>query len=252
MLSGILAEEAFGFILLLTRFAALIFIMPAFGDTSIPRNVRTYMALGIALAIFPAVREFLPALPGNVISLFFVIAMEFLIGVIIATTTRILMSTMNVAGTIIAFQTGLSAAQSFDPSQGTQGVLVASFLTLMAVTMVFATDTHHLMIMGMVHSYVMFPVGEAIPIADFAGIVTYFVSATFRLGVQISAPFILYSFVFNLALGLISKLIPQFQVFFVSMPVNIFLGFGLLMFVLTSMMMLFMEKFKEHLLQFLG
>lgn len=252
MLGEVLPDEAFGFMMVFVRFSALVFLMPALGDRSVPQRVRLSLGLALTLALFPVVGENVPGVPDTVGGMVAILLMEFITGMVIALAARILFVSTNIAGTVIAFQSGLAAAQNFDPSQGTQSALVSTLLTLVAVTLVFATDTHHLMIMGFANSYALFPVGEAIPAADFAGLVTHFISSTFRLGIQIAAPFIVYAFVFNLSLGLIAKLIPQFQVFFVGLPINILLGFALMSAVIGSMMMLFLEVFQAHLLQLVG
>lgn len=252
MLSSVLPNEAFAFFMVFVRFSALVFLMPALGDKSIPMRVRLMTGLALSLALFPVVRDSVPPVPPLLGDMIAILIKEFITGMIIALAARILFVSTNVAGTVIAFQSGLAAAQNFDPSQGTQSALVSTFLTLVGVTLVFATDTHHLMIMGFANSYQLFPVSEMIPAADFAGLVTHYISSTFRLGIQIAAPFLVYAFVFNLSLGLIAKLIPQFQVFFVGLPINILLGFALMSAVIGSMMMLFIERFQQHLLQLVG
>ena len=252
MLDTVLPQEAFGFLLVLTRLLALILVMPALGDTTIPSNIRIYMALAFALVIYPAVQNHIPAMPDNVLELFYLLAYELLLGLALALATRLTMTAVHVAGTIIAYQTGLASAQVFDPSQGTQSGLLASFLTLIATTLIFTANLHHLMILGFANSYELFPVAGAIPAEDFAGLVVYFTASSFALGVQIAGPFLVYAFVFNLSLGLINRMIPQFQVFFVGLPINVYLGFALLMVVVGSLMSFFMEHFQALLLALLG
>ncbi len=227
-------------------------LMPGLGERSIPRRARVMLSVALSIIVYMNVRSELPAIPQSVPMLFFLLARELLIGIMIATVARIILGAIHTTGAIIAMLTGLAAAQSFDPNQGSQSAMVSTFLTLVAVTMIMVTDTHHLMILGMQQSYVTFPVGTAVPFADLAGIAAHYVASSFRFAVQIASPFIVYSLIFNTSLGLIARMVPQFQVFFVAMPVNILLGLALLMLLLGTMMSMFMAHFRTYLLQFMG
>jgi flagellar biosynthetic protein FliR len=157
------------------------------------------------------------------------------------------MSALHVAGNIIAMQTGLAFAQNVDPTQGTQSAIVASFLSMLAVTLIFATDLHHLLIAAMRDSYVLFKPGEILPVGDFLQMAIKAVSGAFVLGVQLSAPFVVFGLVFYIGLGLLSKLMPQIQIFFIAMPANIGLGFALLFLILGAMMTWFLQGFEQSL-----
>ncbi len=252
MLGDVLPQEAFGFILISMRLAAIFLVIPVLGDRSIPRRVRAGFAILLTLVIYPSVQTGIPALPDSIVTLTVMAARELLIGSMIGMAMRFLMSATHVAGSVIAFQTGLAAAQSFDPAQGTQSVIVAAFMNLVAVTLILVTDLHHMMIMAIVYSYTNFPIGEAIPYADFATAATQSVSSSFALGFQMAAPFIVYAMVFNISLGLISRMIPGFQVFFVGLPLNLAMGFLLMALLLGALMSLFLGRFEELLLGMLG
>lgn len=252
MLGEVLPAEAFGFLLVTVRLAALVMVMPVLGDTTIPQRMRVAFAFALSLIVYSSVRDLLPPMPQNVFALFALLLRELLVGLIIGLATRILMSATHVAGTVIAFQTGLGAAQSFDPAQGSQSAIVAAFMTYIAITMIVVLDLHHLMIMGMAHSYQKFPVGEPLAYADLATLITNMVSASFLLGFHMAAPFIVYSIVFNTSLGLIARMAQGFQVFFIGMPVNIFMGFALMMILMGGMMQLFTDRMRDLLLDFMG
>ena len=191
-------------------------------------------------------------MPAGPFALFVLLAHELLIGLIIGTVARIIMASVHTTGTVIAFQVGLAAAQSFDPNQGGQSALVATFMTVIAVTLVFVTETHHLMIEGMYFSYTRFPVGGELQVLDFAMLVTKMVSTAFELGVQLASPFMVYGLVYNVSLGLVARLMPQMPVFFVGMPLNIILGFLLLSLVIGSIMTVYTEHFIDLLTGFMG
>jgi len=252
VLGRILPAEAFGFLLITIRLAALVMVMPVLGDHTVPRRTRVAFALALSLVIYPSLKHVLPPMPDSIIELAALFIRELTIGLMMGLVTRILLTATHTAGSLIAFTTGLSAAQSFDPSQGSQSAMISTFMTLMAVTMIGVTDMHHLLIMGMVNSYQKFPVGMSVPYTDFAMVTVHYVSWAFMLGVQLAMPFMVYGFVYYLGLGLISRMIQGFQVFFVGMPVNLFFGFALLMMLLGSIINVFLDRFGQHLVDFVG
>lgn len=252
MLANVLSAEIFGFLLITVRLAALIMVVPIFGEQSIPARARVGFSFVVALVVYPTISNSLPTMPASVVSLVLMFIQELTIGLILGLSIRILLSSLHTAGSIIAFQIGLAAAQAFDPAQGTQSVIVAAFFNLVATVMILATDLHHLMLKGMVYSYHKFPIGEAVPITDFASLVTGFVVGAFLLGFQIASPFIVYGMTYNLGLGLVARMVQGFQVFFVGMPINIFLGFVLISVLLASIMNLFLSRFEELLLAMIG
>ena len=99
---------------------------------------------------------------------------------VLGLTARLTISALQVAGSVIAQQLGLGFVTAVDPTQGQQGLLVGNFLTLLGVTLIFATDLHHLIIAGLNDSYRLFQPGEVPVAADVATLVTNTVGGAFR------------------------------------------------------------------------
>jgi len=250
-LAELLPTELFAFLLVFSRMGAMIMLLPALGETAIPQRLRLAMALAISFLVYSLVRSILPPMPAQPFMLALLIISEILIGVLIGASIRLLMSALHTAGTIIAMQSGLAMAQAFDPAQGAQSALMSTFLTLMAVVLIFITNMHHMMIAAMYDSYSLFPVGGDLNMADFAETVVSTVAKSFLLGVQISAPFIVYGLIFNIGLGILGRLMPQLQVFFIAMPLNIAVGFLILGMVLAAGMNWFLQHMESSLGAFL-
>lgn len=248
----LLPAEAFAFLLVFVRLAALFALAPALGEQQIPVRIRVAAALGVTMLLHGTLREALPPMPDRPMMLAGLVAGEFLIGLMIAGAARILFNALNIAGTIIAFQTSLASSQQFDPTQGTQSAIFASFMSVLGVALIFATDTHLLMLDAMIGSYDVFPPGRLPPAGDFASLAVDLVARSFTLGIQMAAPFIVFGVVFNVGLGLIARLMPQLPVFFIAMPLNIFLGLLVLLIALPAMMMWFVHVFGETLMTFGG
>ncbi|WP_374764625.1 flagellar biosynthetic protein FliR [Yunchengibacter salinarum] len=252
MLGDVLPAEAFGYLLVLVRMLPMALIMPALGDRSIPTRIRTTLAMVISLPVYLSVQAHLPDMPASPFGLGALMLRELLLGSMVAYAARVLVSASHVAGTVIAFNTGLAAAQSFDPSQGTQSATVATLLTLIATALIFVTDLHHVLILGMVESYTKFPAGSELMVADFAGVMIGFVSDAFYLGIQMASPFMVYALIFNTGLGLVARLSPSLQIFFIAMPMNILVGFTLLSLVVGTIMRVYLDHVRQMFLGFMG
>lgn len=247
-----LPETAFTFMLIFSRLAAMIMLMPALGETSIPAQVRIVMAFLLSLVMMPLVASTYGAIPATVPGLAFIVFSEVAVGLFIGGAARIIMSALHVAGNIIALQMSLAFAQNVDPTQGQQGVLVANFLSLLAVTLIFATNLDHLLIAAMRDSYELFIPGQPIPVGDFSQMAVRLVSDSFRIGLQLAAPFLVFGLVFYVGIGILSRLMPQIQIFFIAMPANISLGLVLLLFLVGAMMTWFLQGFEQSISMFAG
>jgi flagellar biosynthetic protein FliR len=149
------------------------------------------------------------------------IAQEITCGVVIGAIARLIMSALQVAGYLIATQTGLAYAQTVDPTMGVQGAIVGTFFSLMGTVMIFATNMHHLAIGAIEGSYRMLPPGGAFPTGDLAELAIRYTSGAFLMGLQLAAPFVVFGFVVTASIGLLARLMPQLQVFFVAMPIDV-------------------------------
>ncbi len=248
MIIKILPEVTVIYVLIFARLGATMMLMPSVGETSIPTNVRLGLSLLLTFVLYPIVAKSYPAgISKSMAMLFIYLAGEIAVGLAVGTASRLIMSSTQVAGTIIANQMGLGFAQSVDPSQGQQGVLFGNFLSMLAVTMVFATDLHHLAIMAATSSFTLFPPGQWMPVGDFAQAAILLVAESFRVGIQISAPFLAFGLVFYLGLGVLSRLMPQFQIFFAAMPLNIIGGMTLFSLLIGTLMLWYMEHVRDGL-----
>lgn len=153
------------------------------------------------------------------------------------------LAALSVAGSVIAQQLGLGFVTSIDPTQGAQGALVGNFLSILGMALLFATDTHHLVIGALSASYKAFAPGELIPSGDIAALATQAFTTAFKIGIQLASPFIVFGLVFNVGLGLLARMMPQMQVYFVGVPLSIMAGFVILIMVIATMMTTFLDYF---------
>ena len=237
-----LAPYVFAAALVFARLGAVLVLLPGFGEPGIPPRIRLAFALAFAAALAPRIAPVLPELPDQPGVMAGMIALEALIGLMIGAAARLLLAASSVAGQIIGYQTGLAMAQSFDPAQGQSGALPATFLNLTFITLLFVTNMHHMLLEAAANSYAVMPAGEA-PMWEDAALwaLSIFVDA-FMIGVQLAAPLIVFGLVFYLGLGVLSRLMPQAQIFFIAMPLNILIGFSILAIALGGMALVWLER----------
>jgi len=252
MLDEFLSVNIFAFLLVFIRLGAAFMVVPGFGEAFVPARVRLGIALTVSLLVLPFAADQIPVEPGTPIELLLLMLGEIVIGLVMGGVLRLLLSSLHVAGTIIAQQSGLAAAQFFDPAQMTQGAITSTFLTLMGLTMIFVTDMHHLFIEGTFATYRLFPIGQVPDFGNISILITDFVQASFKLGFQMSAPFLVFGITFYIGIGLINRLMPQVQIFFVAMPLQIILSFAILAITIGASMMWFINYYEEALMRFLG
>src|SRR4029077_7505024 len=168
---------------------------------------------------------------------------EIIIGVVLGATARVTLSALAVAGSVIAQQLGLGFVTAVDPTQGQQGLLIGNFLTILGMTLLFATDTHHLVIAALNESYRIFSPGELLSTGDVAALATRAFAEAFKIGLQLSAPFLVFGLVFNIGLGVLARLMPQMQVYFVGVPLSILAGFLIFAIVIAAMMGTYLDYF---------
>jgi flagellar biosynthesis protein FliR len=248
-----LPATAFAYIILFVRIGSMLMLLPALGEQTIPARMRLGFALAFTLVVFPLLSEIIPAMPpdlGGMVGLMF---HELAVGLIIGGIVRITVMATQVAGAIIAFQVGLSGALASDPTQaGVQSAIFASFLSFLGVTLIFATDLHHMALAAVYDSYMVFSPTDPLMFEDAMQLAVRTVAGAFSVGVQMSAPFIVFGLVFNLGAGILARLMPQLQVYFILMPANIIVGLVLFAILIMMMMGWYLSAFEDHLAMWRG
>jgi flagellar biosynthetic protein FliR len=243
-----LPAYAAAFMLCFARIGTMIMLLPGLGELSVPPRIRLTVALVLTAVILPLHRTTYVLDMRAFGPLLLMLGQELLVGAVLGLTARMTISALQVAGSVVAQQLGLGFVTAVDPTQGQQGLIVGNFLTILGITLIFATDLHHMVIAALNDSYALFKPGEVPPFGDVAALLTRTVASAFKIGVQLSAPFLVFGLLFNLGLGILSRLMPQMQVFFIGMPLSILVGFLILLLVVGAMMMTFLN-YVEGVLQ---
>jgi flagellar biosynthetic protein FliR len=240
---SLLPALAAAFMLAFARIGAMVMLLPGLGETNIPVRVKLAIALLLTLIILPLHRAAYHVEMQSITPLIVLMIHEIIIGIVLGATARVTLAALQVAGSVIAQQMGLGFVTAVDPTQGQQGLLIGNFLTLLGITLLFATDSHHLVIAALNESYAIFSPGDTIPNGDVAALATRAFSAAFKIGLQLSAPFLVFGLVFNIGLGVLARLMPQMQVYFVGVPLSILFGFLIFALVIIASMGAFLDYF---------
>lgn len=245
LLDTTLLSQIYAWALVFARIGTTFSIMPTLGEPYISTRVRLLLALAITVVVTPSVRRYLPDVPTSGLGVAVLLMAEMLVGVFLGTVMKIMMSALEVAGMIIAMQSSLANAFVFNPAAASQGSLPGAMMGALGVALLFATNMHHFLILAAVDSYTIFTPGATVPVDDLARTITDLTSSAFLIGVQMSAPFLVTGFLFSLALGLIARLMPQIQVFFIFMSAQVGLGLLLFMITLSAMMLFWLRSFES-------
>lgn len=250
-LEQFLPLQVYAFLLVFSRLAGTVMLLPGIGEAYVPARLRLLFALLLAVIVAPLVSSFLPAEPTNIFVLFKILLAEILIGIYIGIISRVLLLTLDSAGRFIALTIGMANAEVFNPSISSQASLPGLLLTTMGVLILFSTNMHHTLILAVSESYTMFPAGTFLPTGDMAFVLARIVSDSFQLALQISAPFIVLSLAFFMGMGMLARLMPQLQIFFISLPVQLAGGLFVFSAVLSGLFTVFIEYYGTHVNQFI-
>ncbi len=227
-------------------------LLPVFAEPYVTPRVRLMIALSVSVVVTPLVSESLPTIPESPFLLFLLIFGEFIIGLFIGALARFLMSSLQIGGMIIAYQSGLANAFVLDATSQSQGALFGAFLTILGIMAIFATDLHYLFLSGLVDSYNVMVPGAPPPAGDMANLASRVTSDSFHLAMKISSPFLLIGLLFYLGLGLLGRLMPQVQVFFIALPLQVLAGLIVFALSLSAGILVFLTSYEEYFLNLLA
>jgi flagellar biosynthetic protein FliR len=245
MLREIVATNLFAFLLVFVRMGAAIMLFPAIGGVTVSPRIRLLLALGVSFVVLPVLMPALPAQPHEPMELAILLGEEVTIGFYFGVLMQLLMAAIDLAGNFMGYSVGLTNALISDPVTEQQSQLISGFLNTAAVALMLITNVHHLMLRAVVDSYTLFVPGNPLPLGDFVGQLVRTLGTSFVVGLKMAAPLFIFALVFNTGLGLLNRLVPQMQVFFVGMPLQILGGFSVLIISASAIMFVFLRYFGD-------
>jgi flagellar biosynthesis protein FliR len=218
-------ELAEAFILVMVRVSAMIMMVPAFGDATVPAAVKWGLSILITLLLFPIVKaDMPPARDVGFLPLVLGIAGEVMIGIIIGLSARFIFAGIQLAGEIMGFQMGFSVASVVDPTSSVQISVIAEFQYLLSLLLFLTVNGHHVFISAIAESYQAAPpLSVHFSGSLFQALLTLS-KDIFVIAIKISAPVMAVLLFTNVAMGLVARTVPQMNIFIVSFPLQIAVG----------------------------
>lgn len=218
-------REVILFSLVISRMAGMFSALPVFGGKRLPLHIRIVAVISITLVCFPILALTPPAMPDDVFSLGLLALREVLVGITLSFITQIIFSAVEFSGQIIGIQMGFTISSIIDPANGNQTQIMSVMQTLLATLMFLALNIHHVFIRAIVESYHIIPLGVW---HVNAGVISFLTKATadiFVLGVRLAAPVMVAMLLISVTLGIMARAFPQMNIFMLSFPLHIGIGF---------------------------
>jgi flagellar biosynthetic protein FliR len=230
--------EVITFLLVLGRTSGLVISAPFWGGRAVPGLVRVVVAVSLSVAVYPLAK---PAGVGaqHAASLLFLLTAlggEVLLGLVLGWAAQLLFAGMRLAGQEIEIKMGLGLAQLVDPQEGGQTTVLSTLFELMAALVFFSLNGHHLLIRALASSYSLFPLAEVgahgrAPLLSAVEGMVVSTGEIFTIALRVSAPVVAGLLLSDIVLGIVSRAIPQMNVFVVALPLQ--LAFGMLLLLLS-------------------
>lgn len=252
LLNDLLPDTVWQIFFIFARVGGMVMSMTGAGEAYVPGRAKLGLALLIAVVLTPPLLDVIPPLPDSPLTILVLVSGEIVIGLFFGLLSQLLMSSLQVAGTIIAFQIGLANAFIFNPATAQQSSIFGAFLGATGLLLIFAADLHHLLFIALRDSYELFPPGQLAPVGDFANHYAETLAQTFTIAMQMATPFVFVGLIFYLMLGIVARLMPQIQIFFVALPLQLMIGTLVFLPSLSIIGTWFMEYFETSLLQFIS
>jgi flagellar biosynthetic protein FliR len=231
------------FILLLLvflRISSAIIVAPFLGSRGIPVTIKLFLSLVISYIIYLTLdKNLFPPIEANWILFVFAVK-EIIAGLIMGFMLQFVFFAVNYAGTLIGFDMMLNMAEVFNPNEDVQSNIIGEMLYYGALMIFILINGHHYLIQSLNYSYKVIPVGSFTISESLHLYLVKLTASVFVLAVKIASPILVSFFLVHIAEGIIARMIPQMQVFFVTQPLK--LGLGIFLILLTLPLYIYMIK----------
>ena len=227
-LTDLILGQSFALLLVLARVGAVFALLPGLGESGAPAMLKAGLGLALSVLLLPALEPLLPPRPTNDLALALLIAAELLNGLWFGWLARVLTSSLPVAGQFVADFAGLSNVLQPSPDLGGQTTAVARLYEVAVPALVLSSGLYTLPLSALAGFYRLVPPGAAPWAADGAALTVAAVADGFGLALRLASPFVLAAIAWNTAIGLVARMVPRLQIYFVALPGQIGLALLLL------------------------
>lgn len=248
---GQIASRIDVFLLIAARIGGIFLVGPIYSNKMIPKQVKAFLTLIVSLIMFTSLQVNPPVMPSELFPFAMYLASEMAIGLVIGFAAQFTFAAIQFAGQAMDLQMGFAIVNVMDPVYGTQAPLIGSFQNLLAILVFLVTNSHHYMIAALYQSYQQIPLFGLTGGTEISRLMIDLFGSMLVTGLKLAIPVVGAIFVAEVALGLIARTMPQMQIFFIGIPVKIFVGLVLLIIIMpvyvTSVQFLFDADYREML-----
>jgi len=227
---------AFSFVLVMARVGGAVALLPGLGESEPPAVLRVGLAAAITALLLPGIAPSVPAAPEASVQAAAMVAAELITGLWLGWLARLMVLALPIAGQFIGYMMGIANVLQPDPILGGQATPISSLLAIAAPLFILASGLYALPLTALAGSYTIVPAGAMLPAADGAQTAVHAVGIAFGVALRLASPFILVSVVWHVAIGLLARMVPRLQVYFVAMPAQLLGGILLLAVLATALM----------------
>jgi flagellar biosynthetic protein FliR len=225
---AIIIEKLLSFAMVMTRISAFFLIAPVFGTPSIPVTIKVSATIFLSVFFSLINPTIAAAHQASAIQAILLLGSEATYGLALGIIASVLFSTVQLAGRIAEDQMGLTMAEILDPLTGEQGLPVATLLELIFTIAFLAANGHHLLLKALHKSFELFPPGKIPSIATLTGNIFEATAMMLAASLQLAAPILAALLMLMVILAILARLVPDMDIFFISFPLRIALGFVML------------------------
>lgn len=233
------------FMLVFTRMIAFYAYAPFLGGSSVPTTVKVGLAFFTSISLYPLIplQTFQPAM--DLVGFAALVTREVLVGIAIGFVCNMIFEAVKLAGSVFDMQVGFGIVSVADPEGETEVSIMAIFKYYVALMAFIGCDGYHILLYAMARSFREIGVGEVFSMGPLAGILTRQFGSMMEIGFQISLPMMGSILLATVVLGIMAKATPRVQVFLLSFPLRIYVGFITIIALLPALVAYFFYLFEK-------
>jgi len=241
---GLSEQQMLGFVLTFVRITALMSIAPIFGSQTVPMQVKVFLSLFLAMVLLPVLKTDVNIKSLSLVGMLPLTLKEVVVGLFLGFNAKFMFESFQFAGHLVSTQMGLGMASLIDPDSGTQATPIGNIYSMTAIMFFLMMNGHHMVISALYRSFEVFSVGSMSLIKPAAGphMLTLF-NDLFAVGIRLAAPCMATLFLIEVCMGIMARMVPQMNIFFIGLPLR--LGVG--MFIIIASLPVFYVFFSSLL-----
>jgi flagellar biosynthetic protein FliR len=213
-------ESVTAFFLVLARVSPLFIIAPLFSAKQLPMHVRGIAAVGLAIGLAGVAShgQHIPTAPLEVATL---VVEQLLVGILLSFSVAALMAAVQAAGGLADIVSGFSFGATVDPINGNPGGVFSELYALIGVMLFIAIGGDAWILHGLARTFELVPLTHAPHLGSVVSAAEISVSSLFVSAVEVAAPVILALLITDVGFGMVSRVVPQMNVFSVAFPLKV-------------------------------